>query len=150
MLRQRLSEDMKAAMKSGDKDRLGTVRLIIAAMKTADMEPGAKGPIDDAGIVAVLQRMVKQRRDSIEQYTKGSRPDLAAKEQAEIAVIEGYLPQQMDEAAARAAIADAVRETGAVGPKDMGRVMGLLKQRHGGQMDFGRASGWVKEHLAKA
>lgn len=149
MLRQRLSDDMKAALKAGDKDRLGTVRLIIAAMKSADIEPGSKGEIDDAGIVAVMQRMLKQRRDSVEQYTSGGRPDLAAKETAEIAVIESYLPQQMDEVAVRSAIAAAVAETGAAGPKDMGRVMGVLKQRHAGRMDFGRASALVKEHLAK-
>lgn len=149
MLRQRLSDDMKAALKAGDKERLGTVRLVISAVKAADIEPGTKGEIDDAGIVAVLQRMVKQRRDSIEQYNNGGRPDLAAKEQAEIAVIEAYLPQQMDEAAVRAAIAAAVEETGAAGPKEMGKVMGVLKQRFAGQMDFGRASSLVKEVLGK-
>jgi uncharacterized protein YqeY len=149
MLRQRLTDDMKAALKAGEKDRLGTIRLVIAAVKAADIEPGAKGEIDDAGIVAVMQRMLKQRRDSVEQYTKGGRADLAAKEEAEIAIIETYLPRQLDEATVRTAIADAIRETGAAGPKDMGRVMGLLKQRHGGAMDFGKASGLVKEALAK-
>jgi uncharacterized protein YqeY len=148
MLRQRLTDDMKAALRAGDKERLGTIRLMIAAMKAADMEPGVKGgEIDEAGIVAVLTRMLKQRRDSVEQYTKGNRPDLAAKETAEIAVIESYLPKQMDEAAARDAIAAAIKETGAAGPKDMGKVMGVLKSRHAGQMDFGRASGMVKDLL---
>jgi uncharacterized protein len=147
MLRQRLTDDMKAALRAGEKERLGTVRLILAAIQTADIDPAAKSPIDDAGIVTVLGRMVKQRRDSVEQYTKGGRPELAAKETAEIAIIESYLPQQMDEAAVQAAIADAVRETGAAGPKDMGRVMGVLKQKFAGQMDFGRASGLVKDKL---
>jgi hypothetical protein len=147
MLRQRLSDDMKAALKAGDKERLGVVRLMLAAVKSADIEPGTKGEIDDAGIIAVLGRMVKQRRDSIEQYTKGGRPELAAKEAAEIAVIESYLPKQMSESEARAAIAAVIKETGAAGPKDMGRVMGALKTRHAGQMDMGRASGLVKELL---
>lgn len=147
MLRQRLTDDMKAALRAGQKERLGTVRLILAAIQTADNEPSAKGPTDDAGIITVLGRMVKQRRDSVEQYTKGNRPDLANKETAEIVVIESYLPQQMDETAMRAVIAAAIAETGAAAAKDMGKVMGLLKTRHAGQMDFGRASGMVKELL---
>ena len=147
MLRQRLTDDMKAALRAGEKVRLGTVRLILAAIQSADNEPSAKGPTDDAGIIAVLGRMVKQRRDSVEQYTKGNRPELAAIETAEIAVIESYLPKQMDEAAMRQAITVAIGETGAVGAKDMGKVMGLLKTRHAGEMDFGRASGLVKDLL---
>ncbi|MDX2155095.1 MAG: GatB/YqeY domain-containing protein [Hyphomicrobiaceae bacterium] len=147
MLRQRLTDDMKTALKAGEKERLGVIRLMISAMKAADMEPGAKGEIDDAGIVQVLTRMVKQRRDSIEQYNAGGRPELAAKEAAEITVIEAYLPRMMDEAAAREAVAKAVAETGAQGPKDMGKVMGLLKSRFAGQLDFGKASGMVKEAL---
>lgn len=149
MLRQRLTDDMKTALKAGQKEKLGTIRLMIAAMKTADMEPSSKGEIDDAGIVAVLTKMVKQRRDSIEQYTNGGRPDLADKEKAEIAVIEAYLPRQMDEAAARAAIAAAIAETGAAAPKDMGKVMAVLKAKFAGQMDFGKASGLVKGALGK-
>lgn len=147
MLRQRLTDDMKAALRAGEKVRLGTVRLILAAIQSADNEPSAKGPTDDAGIIAVLGRMVKQRRDSVEQYTKGNRPELAAIETAEIAVIESYLPKQMDETAMRQAITAAIGETGAVGAKDMGKVMGLLKTRHAGEMDFGRASGLVKDLL---
>ena len=100
MLRQRLSDDMKTALKAGEKDRLGVIRMMISAMKAADMEPAAKGPIDDAGIIAVMTKMVKQRRDSVEQYTRGNRPELAAKETAEIAVIEAYLPKTMSEAEA--------------------------------------------------
>ena len=147
MLRQRLTDDMKAALRAGEKVRLGTVRLILAAIQSADNEPSAKGPTDDAGIITVLGRMVKQRRDSVEQYTKGNRPELAAIETAEIAVIETYLPKQMDEAAMRQAITTAIGETGAMGAKDMGKVMGVLKTRHAGQMDFGRASGMVKDLL---
>jgi uncharacterized protein len=147
MLRQRLTDDMKAALKAGQKDRLGVIRLMISAVKAADMEPGAKGELDDGAIIAVLGKMVKQRRDSIEQFTAGGRPELAAKEAAEIAVIEGYLPAVMDEAATREAIARAIAETGAQGPKDMGRVMGVLKARHAGEIDFGKASGMVKDAL---
>lgn len=147
MLRQRLTDDLKAAMKGGEKDRLGTIRLMITAVRAVDMEPTSKGEIDDAAIIGVLTRMIKQRRDSVEQYTKGGRPELAAKETAEIAIIESYLPKPMDEAAARQAIAAVIAETGAVSPKDMGKVMSLLKARYAGQMDFGRASGMVKDQL---
>jgi uncharacterized protein YqeY len=147
MLRQRLTDDMKAALRAGEKERLGVIRLMVAAMKQADIEPGAKGEIDDAGIIAVLTRMVKQRRDSIEQYNSGGRPDLAAKEAAEITIIEAYLPAMMDEGATRDAIKKLIAETGAAGPKDMGRVMGALKTRYAGQVDMGKASGWVRDML---
>ncbi len=147
MLRKRLTDDMKTALKAGEKERLGVIRLMISAVKSADIEPGSKGEIDDAGIMQVLTKMVKQRRDSIEQYTNGGRPELAAKEQVEIDTIESYLPQQMGEAEARAAIAAAVKETGAAGPKDMGKVMGVLKTKHAGQMDMSKASAWVKDAL---
>ena len=147
MLRQRLSDDMKTALKAGEKERLGVIRLMISAMKSADMEPSAKGPIDDAGIIAVLTKMVKQRRDSVEQYTNGKRPELAAKETAEIAIIEAYLPKMMGEVEAKAAIAALIKETGVTSPKDMGKVMAALKAKYAGQMDFGRASGFVKDLL---
>ncbi len=147
MLRQKLSDDMKAAMKAGEKDRLGTIRLIISAMKAADNETKDSSLIGDEQIVQVMTRMVKQRRDLVEQYTKGGRPDLAAIETAEIAVIEGYMPRQMDEAATKAAIAAAIAEAGATSAKDMGKVMGVLKAKFAGQMDFGKASGMVKEEL---
>ena len=147
MLRQRLSDDMKTALKAGEKERLGVIRLMISAMKSADMEPAAKGPIDDAGIMAVMTKMVKQRRDSVEQFTNGNRPELAAKETAEIAIIEAYLPKMMGEAEAKDAIAAVLKETGVTSPKDMGRVMAALKAKYAGQMDFGKASGLVKELL---
>jgi uncharacterized protein YqeY len=150
MLRNRLTEDMKAALKAGEKDRLGVIRLMIAAVKSADMEPGVKGgAIDEAGIITVLTRMVKQRRDSIEQYNAGNRPDLAQKEAAEIAVIEAYLPKMMSDAETRELITQLIAETGAAGPKDMGKVMGALKGRNSGQIDMGKASALVKELLAK-
>jgi hypothetical protein len=148
MLRQKLTDDMKAAMKSGEKDRLGTIRLIISAMKAADNETKDGSLIGDDQITQVMTRMIKQRRDSVEQYTKGGRPELAAKEEAEIAVIEVYLPKQMGEAETKAAIAAAIKETGAVSAKDMGKVMGVLKTKYAGQMDFGKASGLVKAMLS--
>lgn len=144
-MRTRISSDLKAAMKAGEKDKVAVLRLINAAIQSAEIE--AKGAIDEAGILAVMTKMVKQRRDSIQQYTDGGRPDLAEKEQAEIAIIEQYLPTQMDEAAVATAIKAAITETGAAGPKDMGKVMGALKAKYAGQMDFQKASAAVKAAL---
>ncbi|HXE00584.1 MAG TPA: GatB/YqeY domain-containing protein [Hyphomicrobium sp.] len=144
-MRAKISEDLKAAMKAGDKQRVGTLRLINAAIQSAEIE--AKKPIDDAAVLAVMTKMVKQRRDSIEQYTNGGRPDLAAVEQAEIAIIEAYLPKQMDDSAVAAAVAAAIAETGAASVKDMGKVMGVLKAKYAGQMDFQKASAAVKGAL---
>lgn len=145
-MKAQITSDIKAAMKAGDKARLGTLRLISAAIQSAEID--AKAPIDDAAVIAVMTRMVKQRRDSIEQYTNGGRPELAAAEQAEIDVIETYLPKQMDEAATAKAVADAIAEAGATSPKDMGKVMGLLKGKYAGQMDFQKASAAVKAALS--
>ncbi len=144
-MRDRIRDDTKAAMKAGDKAKVGVLRLVSAAIQAFEIE--AKREPTEADVLAVMTKMVKQRRDSIAQYTKGGRPELAAQEEAEIAVIEAYLPKQMDEAAAKAAIAAVVKELGAATPKDMGKVMGALKQKYSGQMDFGKASGWVKEML---
>ena len=148
-MRDKINADLKDAMKAGQKDRVGTLRLINAAIKSADIDarPSGKDKITDAEILSVLAKMVKQRRDSIEQFTAGGRQDLADKEAAEIALIEVYLPKQMSEAEAKAAIAAVIKETGAAGPKDMGKVMGALKAKYAGQMDFGKASGLVKELL---
>ncbi len=151
-MRNAISEAMKAAMKAGDKRRLGALRLMLAAIKDRELGVGTggqvpSGPPTEADIVQVLQKMVKQRRDSIETYKQGKRQDLADQEAAEIAVIEEFLPKQMGEAEAKAAIAALVKELGATAPKDMGRVMGALKQRYAGQMDFGKASALVKELL---
>jgi hypothetical protein len=147
MLRQRLTDDMKAAMKAGDKDRLGTIRLVIAEVKKADVATAASKELDDAGIQALMTRMLKQRRDSVDQFEKGGRADLAAKERAEIAVIEAYLPKLMDAAEARAAVAAIIAETGAKGPADMGKVMGALKAKFAGKMDMAAANGIVKDLL---
>jgi uncharacterized protein YqeY len=136
-------------MKSGEKARLSTLRLITAAIKDRELGIGGAAPteVGDAEVVVILQKMVKQRRESIATYEKAGRQDLADHEKAEIAVIEEYLPKQMGEAETKAAVGALIKELGAAGPKDMGRVMGALKERFAGQMDFGRASGVVKELL---
>jgi uncharacterized protein YqeY len=149
-MRENINNDLKDAMKSGDKARVGTLRLVNAAIKSADIDarPAGKDKITDADILSVLAKMIKQRRDSIEQFTAGARQDLADKEAAEIAVIEVYMPKQMSEADAKQAIAAAIKETGAAGPKDMGKVMAALKARYAGQMDFGKAGQLVKAKLS--
>jgi hypothetical protein len=148
-MRQRINDAVKTAMKSGEKARLSTLRLITAAIKDRELGIGGAAPteVGDAEIVVILQKMVKQRRESIATYEKAGRQDLADQEKAEIAVIEEYLPKQMGEAEAKAAVAALIAELGAAGPKDMGKVMGALKERFAGTMDFGKASGVVKELL---
>lgn len=148
-MRERINQDVKTAMKSGDKARLGTLRLLTAAIKDREIGVGGQAPVEvgDAEVVAVLQKMVKQRRESIATYEKAGRNDLADQEKAEIAVLEDYLPKQMDDAGVKAAVAALVAELGAAGPKDMGRVMGAMKERYAGQMDFGKASGVLKDLL---
>lgn len=145
-LKQRLTDDMKAAMKSGEKERLGTIRLINAAIKQKEVDERIE--MDDARVLAVLEKMVKQRKDSIEQYDKAGRDDLAAIERAEMAILEQYLPAKMGEAEIRAAIETAVTETGASGPADMGKLMGVLKPRLAGQADMGEVSKLIKQRLA--
>ena len=144
-LKQTLTEDMKAAMKAGDKDRLGVIRLINAAIKQREVDERIE--LDDAEVVSVLGRMLKQRRDSVSQYEAAAREDLAAIERAEIVVIEGYLPAQMDEAAINAEIDAAVAATGAAGPADMGKLMGALKPKLAGKADMGLVSRLVKQKL---
>lgn len=143
-MRTKLMDDVKTAMKAGDKARTGTLRLIQAEIQKAELS-GTK--LDEPAILQVMTKMVKQRRDSIEQYTKGGREDLAAAERAEIAIIESYLPKQMDEAAIASAIQSAIAETGAASAKDMGKVMAALKAKYAGQMDFQKASAAVKAML---
>ena len=145
-LKQRLTDDMKAAMKGGDKDRLGVIRLINAAIKQREVDERVE--LDDAQVLAVMEKMVKQRRDSVSQYEAAAREDLAAIERAEIAVIAQYLPEKMGEDAIRAAIAAAIAETGASGPADMGKLMGVLKPKLAGQADMGQVSALVKQALA--
>jgi len=140
----------RPAMKSGDKARLAAVRLVLAKVKDRDIElrTAATKPDDDALVIEVLQKMVKQRRESIQLFEQGGRPEKAADEKAERAVIEEFLPQQLSETETRAAIEAIKAETGAAGVKDMGKVMGELKARHGAVLDMGKASGWVKEALS--
>ena len=145
-LKQTLTDDMKAAMKAGDKDRLGVIRLVNAAIKQKEVDERIE--LDDAAVVAVLGRMLKQRRDSVTQYEAAGREDLAAVEQAEIKVIEGYLPAQMNEAAIGAEIDAAITATGAAGPADMGKLMGALKPKLAGKADMGLVSKLVKQKLA--
>ena len=150
MLREKLNDSMKDAMKSQDKLRLSTLRLVNAAIKNADIEARTAGkePLADDAILGLLQKHIKQRQESVELYEKGGRKELADQERAEIEIIKVFLPQQMSEAEAKAAIAAIIKETGAASVKDMGKVMAALKERHAGQMDFGKASGLVKGLLA--
>ena len=147
-LKTRLTDDMKAAMKSGDKHSLGVIRLINAAIKQKEVDERIE--LDDAAVIAVLDKMVKQRRDSVTQYEAANREDLAAIERAEMVVIERYLPEKMGEAEVLAAIDAAIAETGATGPADMGKLMGVLKPRLAGKADMGDVSAIVKRRLAGA
>ena len=146
-LKQRLTDDMKAAMKSGDKDTLGVIRLINAAIKQREVDERIE--LDDAGVIAVLEKGVKQRKDSITQYEAAGREDLAAIERAEMVVIERYLPEKMGEAQILAAIDAAIAQTGAAGPADMGKLMAVLKPQLAGQADMGQVSALVKQRLSK-
>ncbi|KNY23478.1 GatB/YqeY domain-containing protein [Methylobacterium sp. ARG-1] len=150
MLRARLTTEMKEAMKAGDKDKLATVRMIQAALKDKDIEARGLGkePASDEEILSLLQKMIKQRTESASVYEQGGRPELAANERAEIAIIEAFLPKQMDEAEMKVAVDAAILETGAAGQKDMGKVIAALKGTFAGRMDFGKASGLVKAALA--
>jgi len=150
MLRQTLNDAMKEAMKSRDQATLGTVRLILAKLKDVDIAArtaDSREGVSDERILSMLQGMIKQRNEAITLYRQGGRAELADKEQAEIAVIERFLPRQMDDAAVAAAIAEVVKATGAASIKDMGGVMAALKAKYTGQMDFAKASGAVKKAL---
>ena len=145
-LKTRLTDDMKSAMKSGDKASLGVIRLVNAAIKQREVDERVE--LDDAQVLAVLEKMVKQRKDSVTQYVGAGREDLAEIERAEIVVIERYLPEKLGEAEVAAAIDAAIAETGASGPADMGKLMGVLKPRLAGQADMGEVSKLVKQRLA--
>ncbi|MDQ2632334.1 MAG: GatB/YqeY domain-containing protein [Pseudomonadota bacterium] len=148
-MRDKIAEALKTAMKSGDKQRASTLRMVNAAIQDRDIanRGSGKGPAGDDEVLQILTKMVKQRQESAKAFEDGKRPELAAQENAEIAIIAEYLPSQMDETEARAAIGQAIRDTGAAGVRDMGKVMAELKAKHAGRMDFGKASGWVKELL---
>ncbi len=148
-LRETFTATLKDAMKSGDKARVSTVRMITAALKDRDIEARGtgKGPIPDAEISSLLQKMIKQTQESLEVAETAGRTDLADQARTEIAIIRSFLPRQMDAQETRAAVAAVIAETGASGVRDMGKVMSALKERHAGSMDFGQASPVVKELL---
>jgi uncharacterized protein YqeY len=150
MIRDEIKAALVSAMKGGDREGTATIRLIQSAIKNRDIElrTAATQPDDDLLVTEVLQKMIKQRRESVDLYRKGNREELAAKEEAEIAVIERFLPAQMDDAEAGAAIQAIIAELGASSMKDMGRVMGLVKERHASSIEPARASALVKAALA--
>ncbi len=152
MIRDDIKAALTSAMKGGDKPAVGTMRMLEAAIKNRDIElrTASVQPDDDALVTEVLQKMIKQRRESTEMYTTGNRPELAAIEVAEIATLESFLPRQMSEEEARAAIAAIIAETGAASMKDMGRVMALVKERHATSIEPARASALVKALLSGA
>jgi uncharacterized protein YqeY len=146
-LKDKLIDDMKTAMKSGDKDRLGVIRLINSAIKQREVDERVM--LDDTQVLAVLEKALKQRRDSVSQFQAAGRTDLADKETYEIGVIQTYLPAQLSAADVDAIIAAAIAESGAAGPKDMGKIMGLVKPKVAGRTDMGKLSELVKARLNK-
>jgi len=148
VLREQINESIKSAMKSKDKQRLSTLRLVSSAIKYAEIEAERTGKtLSDDDILSLLQKMIKQRQESVDIFDKAGRKELADQERGEIEVIKGFLPQQMSEAEAGEAIGAVIKEIGAQGVKDMGKVMAALKQAYAGKMDFGKASGLVKTLL---
>lgn len=149
MLRDAINNAVKEAMKAKNERALSTLRMVNSTIKNADIEARGQGkpPLSDGDLLSVLQKMIKQRQESVELYQKGGRAELAAGEREEIAVITAYLPQQMSEDETKAAIAAEISELGAAGMKDMGKVIAALKAKYAGQMDFGKASGLVKAAL---
>ncbi|MEW9622753.1 GatB/YqeY domain-containing protein [Rhodanobacter geophilus] len=145
-LKQQLTDDMKTAMRGGDKHRLGVIRLVLAAIKQREVDERIE--LDDAQILAVLEKMLKQRRDSVSQYAAAGREDLADVERAEMTVIEAYLPAQLDEAELDALIARAIAATGASSPRDMGKVMAAVKEQAAGRADMAQVSARIKAKLA--
>jgi uncharacterized protein YqeY len=150
VLREKINEATKEALKAGDKLKLSTLRLMTAAVQNGDIEARTAGrkPLADEELLGLFQKLIKQRRESVEFYEKGGRAELAKKERDEIEVIQGFLPQQMSEAEMKAAIGEIIKATGAASVKDMGKVMAALKERYAGKMDFAKASGAVKALLA--
>ena len=145
-LREQLNEDIKTAMKARETERLGALRLLSAAVKQREVDE--RITVDDAGLIAIVEKEIKKRRESIAQYEKAQRQDLADKEKFEISVIEAYMPQQLSQAEVEAIVADAVASTGAKGPADMGKVMGVVKPKLAGKADMGKVSAMVKAKLA--
>jgi uncharacterized protein YqeY len=146
-LKDQITEDMKSAMRAKETARLGAIRLLLAAIKQREVDE--RIVVDDAGIIATVEKMIKQRKDSIAQFEKAGRDDLVAIEVGEMTILQAYLPAQLSEAEVEAAVAAAVAATGAVGPQDMGKVIGVLKAQLAGKADMGKVSGLVKAALAK-
>jgi uncharacterized protein YqeY len=145
-LKERITEDMKTAMRAGEKDRLGTIRLVLAAIKQREVDE--RITLDDNQVLAALEKMIKQRKESITQFEAGGRADLVAKEKAELVVLQAYLPAQMSDAELDALIAEAVAASGATSIKDMGKVMGLVKAKAQGKADMGAVSARIKQKLS--
>ena len=146
-LKDRISDDMKAAMRARETERLGTIRLLLAAIKQREVDD--RITLDDAGVTAVIDKMIKQRKDSISQFEAAGRADLVAKESAELAVLTAYMPAQLSDVEIAAEVQAAIAQTGAAGPQDMGKVMGVLKGKLAGRADMTAVSGLVKTALAK-
>jgi uncharacterized protein YqeY len=146
-LKTQISDDMKSAMRAKEMARLGTIRLLLAAIKQREVDERIE--LDDAGVLAVIEKMLKQRRDSISQYQTANRQDLVEVEQAEVVVLQAYMPQQLSDDESVAAVAEAIAATGATGPQDMGKVMGALKASLAGRADMGRVSAQLKAQLNK-
>lgn len=144
-IKDQIKEDMKAAMKAGEKDKLGVIRMVSAAIKQIEVDE--RKELNDAEVLAVLDKMAKQRRESIKQFREGGREDLAAVEEAEITVLQTWLPEQLSDAEIDALVAEAISATGAEGMKDMGKVMGMLKPKLQGRADMGAVSGKIKAQL---
>jgi uncharacterized protein len=145
-LKDRITEDMKAAMRAGEKDRLGTIRLILAGIKQREVDE--RITLDDTQVFSVLEKMIKQRKEAIVQFESGNRADLVAKETAELAVVQGYMPSQLSDAELDALIAEAVASTGAASIKDMGKVMGIVKAKAAGRADMSAVSTRIKQKLS--
>ncbi len=146
-LKDQITEDMKSAMRAKEVARLGTIRLLLAAIKQREVDERIE--MDDASVIATVEKMIKQRKDSISQFEKASRDDLVAIEAAEMVILQAYLPAQLSDAEVEAAVTAAVASTGATGPQDMGKVIGALKAQLAGKADMGKVSGLVKAALAK-
>ncbi len=146
-LKDQITEDMKSAMRAKETARLGTIRLLLAAIKQREVDD--RIVLDDAAVISTVEKMIKQRKDSISQFEKAGRDDLVAVESAEMTILQTYLPAQMSDAEVAAAVAAAVASTGAAGPQDMGKVIGVLKAQLAGKADMGKVSGLVKAALAK-
>ncbi len=146
-LKQQITDDMKAAMRAKETARLGAIRLLLAAMKQREVDERIE--LTDADVVAIIEKMLKQRRDSISQYKAANRQDLVDVEEFEVTVLQTYMPQQLSEAEIASAIAEAIAATGAAGPQDMGKVMGVVKPKLAGRADMGKVSGLIKAQLSK-